>query len=135
VEIMVLSEQQYGQTVTDGVAQPTPQWTVGASKTAADIFNNDNRVQALLAGRSYQATGTATYTFGDFHLASMSASFQQRQDIEGDWLVQINFDQRTGKYGTDTIHFKATGVEAINVAIDLNRGEVAWIEPVHGFND
>jgi hypothetical protein len=130
-------ETEFGQTVTDEQPGPTPQFTQGPSQEATDIFESDHGVSALLLGHPYTTADqyTFTYTIGTTHLASIIARFDQPQEIEGDWQMPIDFDQKTGAYTTDTIHFKATDVQSIGATIDLDKREVAWVEPEQHHND
>lgn len=130
-------ETEYGQTVSIAQPGPTPQFTQGASPEAKDIFNRDPRVTALLAGLAYTTADqyTSLYTIGTTHLASIIAALQDPQEIEGDWLILLDFDQQTGDYTNEVIHFKAKDVQAVGVTIDLDTGKVAWVEPDQHFND
>ncbi len=100
-------ETEFGQTVTDEYAGPTPLFTQGASQQARDIFNHDDRLAALLSGHPYLTADpyTSSYTIGATHLAAIVASFEQPQEIERDWLILIDFNQETGQYASDSIHF------------------------------
>jgi hypothetical protein len=128
-EITVISETQYGQKVTASHVEPTPEVSIGAPQNASDILNGDDRVAALLAGRTHQTGASFTYVWGNLHFATVEIAFDQPQDIDADWPILIQFDNVSGGYETDTIHFTATAMQYLTIAIDLDKGEVAWIGP------
>jgi hypothetical protein len=129
VEITVINETQYGQKVTSSHVEPTPEVSFGASQDASDILSADDRVAALLAGRTHQTGASFTYMFGNLHFATVEIDFDQSQDIAADWTILIHFDNVSGAYETDTIHFTATAMQYLTIAIDLDKREVAWVGP------
>ena len=131
VSIEVMTDDRYGQTVAYPGSDPTPQVSLGVSSEAQDIFSGDERLNAILSGRSYQGPLAVTYSFASPHLhyAAETFSFDQPQDIEADWPLVVDGNPATGQYQAETIHFLATGVRSISASVDLDRAQLVFIEP------
>ncbi len=130
VEIIVLDLPD-GQQVTSPPV-PTPEPVPGGEELARDIFTADERVQAILASRDYEILAIWTAAHEDVRLASVIVQWDDREDIEADWPLLIDFDEETGAYEVETIHFTAETVGRLDVLIDLDEQQVVAIEPSVG---
>jgi hypothetical protein len=130
VGIKIQTEQDVNQRVAAVPVQPTPQSTSGMSQAATTIINSDPTLSAIIAGRTNQSGAGSTYTIANAHFAADAYTFDSPQSIEADWHVLFEFDQATGLYQAQTIHFSAADVATVSVVIDLDKGAIAWLEPV-----
>jgi len=130
VEITVF-ELPDGQQVTYPPV-PTPEPVPGVEELARDIFAADERVQAILAGREYEILVIGTAPLRDTRFASVIAQWDERGDIEAEWPLLIDFDEETGAYEVQAIHFTAETVGRLDVLIDLDERQVVAIEPSVG---
>ena len=130
VEIIVL-DLPGGQKITYPVA-PTPEPVPGGEELAQQIFDDDEQVQAILAGRDYETLSISTAAQDDSRLASVIVRWDDPEGIEADWPLLIDFDEDTGSYEVQTIHFTAETVGQLYVLIDLDERRVVAIEPSVG---
>jgi len=125
----VLPLQQFGQRVAAIPVQPTPQVTAGIPQAATDIINADPRVAPLIAA-PHQLTEGSTYTIANAHFSANAVHFDNLQTLEADWQILFEADQVTGVYESHTLHFKAAQVESLSIVVDLDKGVIAWLEPI-----
>lgn len=130
VEIIVL-ELPGGQKVNYPPV-PTPEPVPGGEELARQIFEDDEQVQAILAGRDYEILYVSAAARGDTRLASVIVQWDDREDIEADWPLLIDFDEESGSYEVQTIPFTAETVGRLDVLIDLDQQQVVAIEPSVG---
>lgn len=130
VEITVL-ELPGGQQVTYPPVR-TPEPVPGGEELAREIFDDDEQVQAILAGRDYETLSISTAAQDDSRLASVIVRWDDPKDIEADWPLLIDFHEDTGSYEVQTIHFTAETVGQLYVLIDLDERQVVAIEPSAG---
>ena len=128
--IRLLPDTQSGQRVAAVPFEPAPVSTAGVTQAATDIVNADPRVAALLAGRPNTSGDGNTYSIVNAHFAADAYHFDTPQTVEADWPILFEFDQKTGAYQSTVVHFKATDVDSLSVVVDLDKGAIAWLEPI-----
>lgn len=109
---------------------PTPVASPGIPQSATDLISGDNRLQAILAGAAHRLTDGSVYTIANTHFAAAAVHFDAVQTLEADWLILFDIDQTTGAYQAQPLHFKAADVSSLSVVLDLDKGSIAWLEPV-----
>ena len=113
-------------------AGPWPEPAPGGEALARQIFEGDERVEAVLGGRDYGIQAVWAGSYQDSRLASVIVQWDERQDIEADWPLLIDFDEETGACEVQAIHFTAETVGRLDVLIDLDEQQVVAIEPSVG---
>ena len=110
-----------------------PSLTPAERERARELFMGDPRVRALLGDRPYtiEEVGVWHTPNGLRKIgAGLSVTLSEPATLEGEWpsLVYDPLERAFPPYETYLVRYRADGVAELLVRVDLDRGEVVWVD-------